>query len=126
MAMTRQETDLFKINGNNMLTPDEDMGMSFEDIDSPETGRNEQGVMKRFVVRYKVGSWSFSYNTLSEEEYRYMESIFPDSGDFNFTHPDRVTGAPTVTKCYRSKCSIAWKNARTGKWKNYQFNIIEM
>jgi hypothetical protein len=27
--------------------------------------------------------------------------------------------------CYRSKYSLAWRNAKTGMWNNYKFSIIE-
>ena len=124
--MARTKSDLFKINGKDMFAPDMDVDMSFEDIDSADTGRDEAGKMHRVVVRYKVGTWSFVYTAITEEEYHYMESLFPDTGTFTFPHPGRLdTNTPVETECYRSKYSITWKNARTGKWRNYKFNIIE-
>lgn len=124
--MGRTKSDLFKINGKPMFAPDEEMGFSFEDIDSPDTGRDETGTMHRTVVRYKVGTWSFEYSSISEEDYQYLESLFPDSGNFTFTHPDRRDANKVVNStCYRSKYSISWKNAKTGEWRNYKFNIIE-
>ena len=119
-------SDLFMINGTPMFAPDEDVDMSFEDLDSSDTGRDESGVMHRIVVRYKAGSYSFSYSSITEDERNYMESLFGDTPDFEFTHPDRLDSSRTV-KCraYRSKYSLSWKNARTGLWKNYKFNIIE-
>ena len=122
----RATTDLFMINGKPMLVPDSEVGVSYEDLDSSDSGRDESGVMHRIPVRYKVGSWSFSYSHLTEEEKQYMESIFPESADFYFTHPDRRDASVSVvSQAYRSKYSIAWKNARTGLWSNYGFNIIE-
>ena len=123
--MGREKTDLFKINGKPMLIPDADLGFSYEDLDAADSGRDEAGYMHRIVVRYKVGSMPFSYSALSDEDYRYMESLFPDEPDFEFTHPDRITGEPVTTTCYRSKYSISWYNAKMGLWKNYAFNIIE-
>ena len=64
----RKTTDLFLINGMPMLLPDADVGMSYEDLDSAESGRDESGVMHRIPVRYKVGAWSFTYHHLTEEE----------------------------------------------------------
>ena len=116
--------DDFLVNGNPMLAPDAGTGFSYEDLDDATSGRDEGGYMHRFVVRYKVGSWSFSYTNLTDDEKNYMESIFPDSGTFKFTHPGRRGGLVTTT-CYRSKYSISWQNAITGLWKNYSFNIIE-
>lgn len=125
--MGRVASDLFKINGVSMLAPDEDVDMSYEDIDSADAGRDEAGMMHRIVVRYKVGKWSFSYASLSDTDYRAMEALFPDEGSFQFTHPSRLDASvPETTECYRSKCSVTWRNARLGKWMNYKFNIIEM
>ena len=125
--MGRVTSDLFKINGVNMFPPDEDMEFSFEDIDSADAGRDEAGKMHRIVVRYKVGKWSFSYKVMSEADYQYMESLFPNEGSFQFTHPSRLNASvPETTECYRSKYSTSWRNARLGKWMNYKFNIIEM
>lgn len=122
----RAKTELFLINGQPMLVPDAEVGVSYEDLDSSDSGRDESGVMHRIPVRYKVGSWSFTYSHLTEEEKQYMESLFPDAADFTFTHPDRLDSSVTVScKAYRSKYGISWRNAKTGLWSNYSFNIIE-
>ena len=122
----RDTTELFLINGKPLLVPDSEVGVSYEDLDSADSGRDESGVMHRIPVRYKVASWSFSYEHLTEAEKQYMESIFPDAADFSFTHPSRTDASISVTtRAYRSKYSISWKNARTGLWNNYSFNIIE-
>lgn len=122
----RQTIDQFKINGKPLLAPDEGVGFSYEDLDTDDTGRDESGYMHRIVARHKVGSWSFAYSALSEEEKAYMEGLFPDEPDFEFTHPDRKDASKlVVSTCYRSKFSISWYNAKTGQWRNYGFNIIE-
>lgn len=108
-----------------MLVPDEEALCSYEDLDDDSSGRDESGVMHRLVVRYKVGTWVFSYDHLTEEEKQYMESLFPDAPTFVFTHPSRQAAAqPEDTTCYRSKYSLSWKNARTGLWSGYSFHII--
>ena len=122
----RAKTALFKIKGTPMLVPDEEVAMSYEDLDSSDSGRDEAGVMHRSVVRYKVGSWKFEYSNLTEEEKRYMENLFPDAASFQFTHPSRKNASvQETTKCYRSKYGISWRNAKTGLWSGYSFNIIE-
>lgn len=116
----------FKINGKPMLAPDAGIGFNYEDLDDSSSGRDEGGYMHRFVVRTKVGNWSFSYETLTEEEKNYMEDLFGYSGTFSFTHPSRTDSSVAETHtCYRSKVSLSWYNARTGLWKNYKFNIIQ-
>lgn len=122
----RATTELFKINGVPMLVPDSEVGVSYEDLDSSDSGRDESGAMHRVPVRYKVGSWSFSYNHLTEAEKQYMENLFPDAADFEFAHPDRLDASVSVTsRAYRSKYGISWINVRTGLWSNYSFKIIE-
>ena len=122
----RAKTELFKINDVPMLVPDTDVAMSFSDLDASDSGRDEAGFMHRIVMRYKVGSWKFTYSHLTEEEKQYMESLFPDSDNFRFLHPsNRNSGVMEETICYRSKYDISWKNAKTGLWSGYGFSIIE-
>lgn len=121
----RRESYLFTINGKPMLAPDEEVGVNYEDLDSSDSGRDESGIMHRIVVRYKVPSWSFTYSNLTEEEKQYMENLFPDEPTFQFGHPKRVnSNEQETTECYRSKYGISWKNASTGLWSGYSFNII--
>lgn len=124
--MARVKTDLFKINGVPMFAPDADIDFSYEDLDDADSGRDESGYMHRIVVRYKVMTGSFVFSFISEEDMKYMESLFPDEPDFEFTRPSRLDpDTPVTTRCYRSKYGISWHNARTGLWRNYKFNIIE-
>ena len=118
--------NFFQIDGKPMFAPDADVSISYSDLDGSESGRDEGGYMHRIVVRYNVGTWSFEYSSITEDEMRYMESLFPKTPDFQFTHPDRTDPSKLVTtRCYRSKYGIVWKNARTGQYRNYKFNIIE-
>lgn len=122
----REKTNLFMIDGKPILLPDEQVEVSYEDLDSAASGRDESGVMHRIPVRYKVASWSFTYSHLTEEEKGYMENLFPDSADFSFTHPSRIDAGQSVSvRAYRSKYKISWKNAKTGLWSNYGFRIIQ-
>lgn len=125
-TLRRALTNLFKINGVPMLAPDNDQDHSYEDIDTADAGRTEDGVMHRDVVRYKVGKWTFTYSKLTDDEVRYMESLFPDEPTFEFTHPSRLDpDTPVVSTCYRSKYSLQWYSKRSKCWRNYTFNIIE-
>ena len=122
----RDTTNLFQINGKPLLVPDAQVGMSYEDVDSSDAGRDESGYMHRVMVRNKVGVWSFTYHHLTEAEKNYMETLFGSGAVFQFTHPDRVNAAHMVTtQCYRSKYNLSWRNCKTGLWSNYSFNIIE-
>ena len=121
----RSFTYLFQINGKPMLTPDS-VTDTYTDLDGQDSGRDESGYMHRIVLRSKVLAQAFTYTNLTEEEKQYMERLFPDSATFQYTHPDRVQkDKEVITQAYRSNYGIVWKNARTGLWKNYKFNIIE-
>ena len=122
----RKKSDEFLINGKPLLVPDAGVSFDYEDLDDESSGRDEAGFMHRLVLRYKVGKWGFSYETLTEEEKQYMEGLFPNAPTFQFTHPDRSDSEKAVvTTCYRSKVGLNWFNSKTGLWKNYKFNIIE-
>lgn len=123
----RSKTYLFTVGGKPMLTPDAQVSVSYADIDAADAGRDLQGKLHRSVVRYKVASWEFSYNNITEEEKAYLESLFPDAPTFQFGHPDRLdTTKQAVTECYRSQYGISWRNARTGLWSGLKFQIIEV
>lgn len=122
----RAKSTQFFINGKPMLVPDAEMKASYEDLDSSESTRDESGVMHRFPIRYKVPSWPFSYSHLTEEERQYMEGLFPNEPDFDFTRPSTSNlGTTETVVAYRSKYSISLINAATGIWGSYSFNIIE-
>lgn len=122
----RPTTNLFTVNGKPLLTPDEPIQVSYDDIDSADAGRDQLGILHRYPVRYKVAKWSFSYSHLTEEEKQYMESLFPDSATFTFRHPDRKDANRfAVSTCYRSHYALCWRNSVTGVWSGYGFNIIE-
>ncbi len=115
----------FFVDGQPLLAPDADMEHSFEDIDAADSGRDEAGLMHRTVVRRKVGSWSFAYAALTEEERQYLLSLFEGKSTFVFTHPARTGAGVESCTAYMSRYGIAWRSARRGCWRNLKFNIIE-
>ena len=119
-------TNIFQIDGSPMFPPDEDMELSFEDLDDSDSGRDESGYMHRIVVRYKVGTWSFVYSHITNEEYAYMCSLFDGKSEFIFTHPSRLDCESSEdTTAYCSKYGIVWHSAKTKDYRNFKFNIIE-
>lgn len=114
----------FLIDGQPILVPDADITVSYEDLDSSESGRDESGFMHRVVLRTDVRKIPLSYAFLSREDYLYMESLFRGKKDFQVDCRD-FDGSPLSFRAYRSKHSITIFNARSGVYKNYTFNIIE-
>ena len=122
----RQKVDFYQVDGQPMPAPDEEPEFSYSDLDSSDSGRDESGVMHRIVVREKVGTWSFSYAHLSDEDLAYLRNLFAGKAQFTFTHP--VFGSSNATEsctAYMSQYSAVWKNQRTGQWRNFKFNIIQ-
>lgn len=109
----------YTIDGEPMLDCEEGQDTSFQDLDSSDSGRDESGVMHREVVREKVGTWSFSYPILDEEDYNYIMGLLRGKPTFTFGHPG---GSCTA---YCSKYSLVVHNRRLGLYKNLKFNIIE-
>lgn len=73
----RKTVPFYQIDGQPMLAPDADPQFTFNDLDSSDSGRDESGVLRRIVVREKVGSWSFAYSYLTDEEYAAIVHLFP-------------------------------------------------
>lgn len=119
-------TDLYQINGKNLLAPDQDVEMSFEDIDAADAGRDESGYMHRNVVRSKLGVWNFVYSHLTQAEYSYLLSLMPTGGTFTFTYPDPVDSTKRKkTTAYLSGYGVVWHSARTKDYRNMKFSVIE-
>ena len=121
--MRKYDTE-FLIDGQPILVPDADININYEDLDSEESGRDEIGVMHRFVLRTDVRKIPLSYAFLTKEEYLYMESLLRGKKDFQVDCRDH-DGSPLSFRAYRSKHSITIFNARSGLYKNYVFNIVE-
>lgn len=112
------------IDGQPVLVPDAELSISYEDLDSEESGRDESGFMHRIVLREGVKKMPVSYANLSRDEYRYMESLFKGKPEFRVDCRDE-NGSPLSFVAYRSKHSVSIFNAKTGSYKNYSFTIIE-
>ena len=103
--MTRALTDCYQIDGRPMPAPDAEADFSFTDLDASDSGRTEDGVMHRIVVREKVGAWGFAYSHLTDEELAYLKGLFAGKATFQFTHP--VFGASNATETSSSISSSA-------------------
>ena len=112
------------IDGKPILVPDSDMAVELNDLDHSDSGRDELGFMHRVVLRHNVKSLSVSYETLTMEEYKYMESLFYQKADFVVAYRD-LDGKAKTFRAYRSKHSIVIHNAASGIIKNYSFKLIE-
>ncbi|MBQ3252161.1 MAG: hypothetical protein IJB02_02840 [Oscillospiraceae bacterium] len=116
----------YLIEGIPMPLPDQEVQMSFEDLDHADAGRDEAGFMHRLVARYKVGSWDFVYSHLTQQTYQQLLQLLPQSGSFVFSYPDPMNPDQYKhTVAYLSRYGITWRNAATGLYRNLKFSIIE-
>ena len=121
----RTKTDLFLIDGQPMLAPDENLQITAEDVEAVDSVRDESGFLHRFVARQAVETWNFSYDYLTGEEYAYMEQLFAGKETFRFTCPDcgKIGDTKVITAC-RAEHGIQWQSAATGQFRNYKFRIM--
>ena len=54
--MIRSYSTQYTIDGSPLLEPDEEAELSFTDLDASDSGRTEDGVMHRIMVRQGVGT----------------------------------------------------------------------
>lgn len=119
----RNFCDFFKIDNEPILSPDQDLGVSKQDLDSDGSGRDELGYMHRIPLRERVGTWSLKYSTLNEWEYEYMNKLFEGKPEFDLTI--RIGSKSVETRAYCSSFKASVRNANKGIYKNVSFSIIE-
>ena len=114
----------YKIDGVSVVAPDAEVEMTRTDVEAADTGKDESGVLHRFLLRSKVRKWKFGYTHLTKEEYRYMEDLLSGKSSFRFSFlkEDGTTG---TCNAYCAGSSVAIRNIRTGLYGGYSFEIIE-
>ena len=114
----------FKINGSPVVAPDTEVSFSKKDVEASDSGKDESGVLHRFLVRSGVKTWGFNYTFLTQEEYAYMENLLGGKASFTFTYPND-DGTAGTCQAYCTGGSVAIRNIRTGIYGEYSFNIVE-
>ena len=119
-------TSSYQINGAVLPAPDENVEMTFADMQCSDCDYDESGVYHRMVRRHAVGSWSFCYSRLTQEEYAYLLGILPRSGCFTFTYPapDDCTALCT-TAAYVTGHTVALKSLKDKTYRELKFTVNE-
>lgn len=115
----RKFLDSVLIDGKPILVPDRDVEISRADIDAEDSGRDETGVMHRFVLRERVKTWTLSWGHLDAEEYNYMTGLVAGKPEFTLT----IFGE--VFTAYCSNDTVALRNIVTGHYTGFSMKIIE-
>lgn len=96
------------------------------DVDSAQSGRNQNGEMVRDRVSVKI-KWQLSFPPLFPTLMsRLLTAVSASS--FNFTYPDPRTGTTSTGKFYVGDRTAPVYSEMNGLpfWENVSFNIIEM
>ena len=116
-------TEIYRMDGKAMPIPDAGVVMTFADVDAPESGRDEAGFYHRIPLRYKVGSWTFTYHRMGLEAYRYLESILPRNGSFLFHRPGATGEAESL--CRLEKFEVTLETLPSGRYRDVTFTVTE-
>lgn len=122
--MKRKLIEDFLIDNTPMLDPDAGVNMTSEDIEEGATGMDESGVMHRMVLYADVKTWEFTYSTLTEEEFRYLRSLWKGKDMFQFTFTNDEGDRETVNAYIKSMRTCYWSK-RHGLYKNMRFTILQ-
>ena len=118
----RTTTQLFLVDGQEMLAPDRNMEIFTEDI-LADSGRDESGFLHRIVARQGASKWKFAYGDISREEYAYTESLFAGKDTFIFTYPGADGQQALQTRAYRLCHSVQLGNTANNALHNYVLEI---
>lgn len=118
----------FVMNGKDLPIPAKGGAtFSVQDIDSSETGRNQNGLMMRERVATKI-KWQFSFPALNRKMGANLFNALSDVS-FEFEYPDPFSETDTVTKtCYVGDRTAPSYSMVDGMpmWENISFAVVEM
>lgn len=100
---------------------------SLQDVDSAESGRNQNGTMVRDRVAQKI-KWQLSFPPLTSAEISSLLSAI-NGVTLSFTYPDPRTGLQSDAKtCYVGDRTSPLYSLINGvpMWEGLSFSIIEM
>lgn len=125
--------DYFKINGvplDGRSLPEPAHGgaiFSVQDIDSAETGRNQEGTMMRERVATKI-KWQFTFPPLNRAMCSAILNAIADV-TFELEYPDPFSPTEMATKtCYVGDRTAPAYSTAYGMpmWENIAFSVVEI
>lgn len=99
---------------------------SIQDIDSSETGRNQQGTLMRDRVATKI-KWQLTFPPLSQQMLSSLLGAL-SSAQFSFTYPDPLKSSGTSTvSCYVGDrtAPVYSTSEDLPMWENVSFSIVQ-
>lgn len=115
----------WQVNGTPIYTPSKDTKIQYDSLASSESGRTEDGVMHIGWVRRKIAKINLVYPAMTKAEALHLLNILQGK-EFNFTYPDPVFGARTIS-AYASNSSYDFHTDAVygGILTNVSINVIE-
>ena len=126
-----QRTTLLQINRQPLPTPTESPSISFTNILSSDSGRDEGGYYHQEIIRSGVLSCRLQYSYLSNSDAAYLLQLL-SAASFTFTCPTPNSGAETqaITRtCYcKNFPTLSLLRSLTGgnTWKDVSVDIEEL
>jgi hypothetical protein len=114
----------FQIDGRPVLVPDADLSVSAFDMAAEDSGRDESGVLHRFLLRQGVRSFVLRYDTLTQQEYRYLCSLIEGKDTIRVTYRNADDQSAELIG-YCAGYSLLVHNARQGIYKGMKLEIQE-
>lgn len=119
-------TDLLQIDDDPLPVPTQQMELSYKDIVSSDSGRDEAGVMHREVLRYHVMTCKLTWDLLNDETYDYILRRIAGKETFRFRHPRIGSSKETVEDiCYAEAFDISLNDPKKERWRGLQLNIYQ-
>jgi len=114
---------IITIDGVDLPAPSS-MSIPMSDLDSPDTTRNELGILQRDRIRSNVYKVEFSWNVLTNSEVStILNAIEPDK--FTVTFPTPYGNVTKEMYCGDRKLeAVLYRNGNNPLW-SLSFNVIE-
>lgn len=116
----------WKVGIHNIYVPSTPCKIEHSNVTSPETGRDENGIMHIEWLRRDVRKVFLKYNAITETELQFLMSKMQGK-EFTFTFPDQ--GTEQTMEAYVGKCSYEFYTYSDlyaeGVYTNFEIHVIE-
>lgn len=121
----RELSNVWKINGQAIYTPDINTKIELESIAGDSSGRTDDGIMHIDWIRPSMRKIYIRYSVMTTNEMAFVLNLIQGK-EYALTYPDPILGVRTID-CYTSNSSTELYSAvlYNSLWRNVTFNCIE-
>lgn len=124
MVIKRSYDNFHLIDGVPMLTPDIDVEITYEDLESSDSGFDQGGFYHRIVMKFNRRKWKFKYAILTKDEFVYLRALLKGKQSFLFSFQNEQEKTETVM-AISNPVTVAFQSKRSGLYKNLTIEIVE-